>query len=279
MPKLIVAFMACLLMNLACFAADEPESELAKLQKAGFPFADLHAHLKGGLTIDDVLAMSRRNGVRYGIAPNCGVGFPITTDQGIHDFLEQMKGRPIYLGMQAEGREWVTMFSREAIAKFDYVFTDAMTFTDNNGRRTRIWIAEEVTIGDKQAWMDMYVEKIVGVMKEPIDIYVNATYLPKALTEEYDQLWTESRMRKVIEAAVKHDVAIEINAKMRIPNAAFIRMAKQAGVKFTFGTNNGGKDDIGNYDYCVQMIKECGITPQDVFLPKPDGQKAIQRKK
>jgi hypothetical protein len=278
MLNVLVAAVVCLALGVACVAGEKPGGELARLQQEGFPFVDLHAHLKGGLSIDDVLALSARNGVKYGIAPNCGVGFPITDDAGIYEFLEQMKGKPVYLGMQAEGREWVTMFSREAIAKFDYVFTDAMTFTDHEGRRVRIWIAEEVRIGDKQAWVDMYVDRIVGVMAEPIDIYVNATYLPRAIAGEYDQLWTEARMKRVIDAAVKNDVAIEINAKMRIPNAAFIKMAKSAGVKFTFGTNNGGRDDIGNYDYCVRMIRECGITKEDLFLPRPEGQKAIQRK-
>jgi len=31
----------------------------------------------------------------------------------------------------------------EAIEKFDYVFTDAMTFTDEKGRRNRIWIKKK----------------------------------------------------------------------------------------------------------------------------------------
>jgi hypothetical protein len=37
-----------------------------------------------------------------------------------------MKVTPIYLAMQAEGREWGTCFEG-SIEKFDYVFTDAMT--------------------------------------------------------------------------------------------------------------------------------------------------------
>jgi hypothetical protein len=28
----------------------------------------------------------------------------------------------------------------------------------------------------------------------------------------------------------------------------------------------------------VQMVKECGLTWQDMFLPKPEGEKAIQRR-
>jgi hypothetical protein len=27
------------------------------------------------------------------------------------------------------------------------------------------------------------------------------------------------------------------------------------------------------------MVKECGLTPQDIFIPKPEGEKAAQRRK
>ena len=46
----------------------------------------------------------------------------------------------------------------------DYVFTDAMTFTDKRGKRIRLWIRKEVQIDDKQDFMDMYVDKIVTIL-------------------------------------------------------------------------------------------------------------------
>ena len=56
------------------------------------------------------------------------------------DYLNEMRSQPFILGMQAEGREWITTFSPETLKEFDYVFTDALTFKDNKGRRTRLWI-------------------------------------------------------------------------------------------------------------------------------------------
>ena len=242
--------------------------QIASLHRRNFPLVDFHVHLKGGLTLEDALANSRKTGINYGIAPNCGLGFPITDDEGIYRFLESMKGQPVFLGMQAEGREWVRLFSKEAIEKFDYVFSDAMTFTDDRGKRTRLWIKEEVEVRDKQAFMEMYVDRILGVLNdEPIDVYVNPTFLPECIADEYDALWTEPRMQKVIEAAVRNAVAIEINARYRLPSVAFIKRAKQAGVKFAFGTNNGGKE-LGRLEYCLEMIEACGLTAQDMFMPK-----------
>ncbi|MFI5379001.1 MAG: family 16 glycoside hydrolase [Tepidisphaerales bacterium] len=260
--------------------AEEPYPDLLQYHMSNFPLIDLHSHLKGGLTLDDVLLLSRKTGINFGIAPNCGIGFPITDDKGIYDFVAALKGKPVFVGMQAEGREWVKAFSAQAIAQFDYVFTDAMTFTDDRtGKRTRLWVDGEFEVGDKQQFMDMLVGKIQGIVgNEPIDIYVNATFLPKPIADEYDQLWTRERMQKVADALAKNGVAMEISARYKIPSAAMIKIAKQAGVKFTFGTNNAGKDDLGVPDYCLRMVKECGLTSKDFFIPSPDQPKAIQRK-
>ncbi|MHC4177114.1 MAG: family 16 glycoside hydrolase [Planctomycetota bacterium] len=246
---------------------DQRYSEILRLHRGNFPLIDFHVHLKGGLTVEGTLANSRRVGINYGIAPNCGLGFPITDDAGIDKFLQAMKGRPVFLGMQAEGREWVKMFSKEAIEKFDYVFTDAMTFTDERGKRVRLWVKQEVHIDDEQAFMEMYVDRILSVLDdEPIDIYVNPTFLPPQIAERYGELWTEERMDRVINAAVKNKVAIEINARYRLPSPKFIKRAKKAGVKFAFGTNNSGRD-LGRLEYCLDMIKECGLNARDMFIP------------
>jgi hypothetical protein len=244
----------------------------------GFPIVDYHVHLKGGLTLAEAVAVSQRRGVKFGIAENCGVGFPTTDDDALQAFLQKMEGQPVYKAMQAEGREWVRLFSPEMIARFDYVFTDAMTFTDQRGKRTRLWIPDEVQVDDKQAFMEMLVDKIVTILNtEPIDIYVNPTFLPACIADEYDALWTDGRMAKVIDAAVKNDVAIEINARYRIPSERFIRKAKAAGATFTFGTNNTGRD-LGQLAYCRMIARRCGLTAEDMFVPKPDGRKPIQTK-
>ena len=121
---------------------------------------DYHVHLKGGWTLEQALDNSRHMGIEYGIAVNCGKGFGVTDDAGLRGFLATMKDQPCFIGMQAEGREWVKMFSPEAVAQFDYVFSDAMTFTSDDGRRMRLWIKEEVgEIGDTERFMDMVVDR------------------------------------------------------------------------------------------------------------------------
>ena len=258
---------------------DDLYRDVIPLATENVPVVDYHVHLKGGLTIDQALANARRLGINYGVAINCGQGFPVHSDDSVQQYLDSMKGQPCFIALQGEGREWMTLVSPESVARFDYVFTDAMTFTDDKGKRMRLWIDEEVgAIPDAQAFMETYVDRIQKVMREPIDIYANPTFLPRQLASDYESIWTPERRHKVIAAAIENDVAIEINNRYKIPSASFIKEAKAAGAKFSFGTNNADAE-LGRLEYPIQMAKECGLVWQDIFVPRPAGQKKIQTAK
>jgi hypothetical protein len=233
-----------------------------------FPITDLHIHLKGNFTLDDAVKKSAAEKINYGIAFNCGYKFPIHSDAQIDSVVQLMKNYPqFYMAMQAEGREWVDIFSRESMDKFDYVFTDGMTFTDAKGRRNRIWIKEETWIDNEQEFMDYLVKTIVKILnEEPIQIYVNPTYLPEQMADRYDTFWTEERMEMVINAARKNNIAIEINNRYRIPSYEFLKRGKKAGVKFTVGTNNKDENFTGA-EYAREIITKLNLKQEDIYLP------------
>jgi hypothetical protein len=248
-------------------AADEQNDDIIRLQQANFPVIDYHVHLKGW-NQNQAMEHSRKAGIFYGIAPNCGIGFPITSDDDIHTYLDTTKNLPCFQAMQGEGREWPSTFSENAREQFDYVFTDAMTFTDHKGRRTRLWIPDEVRIDiPQERYMDIIVDRIVKVLREePINIYVNPTFVPDQMMPDYDKLWTDARINQVIEALVTKQIALEINARYRLPGEKIIRAAKEAGIRFAFGTNNANPD-MGKLEYCIEMMKKCGITERDMYFP------------
>ena len=144
----------------------------------------------------------------------------------------------------------------------------------------RLWIPAEVgTIADTTEFMDTLVERTVGILeREPIDIHVNPTFLPEAIAKDYDRLWTDERIGKVVMAAAKNGVAVEINNRYRLPSARVLKMAKEAGCRFTFGTNNAGANDLGRCEYGLQMVEECKLGWQHFFVPGGWGPKAVERK-
>lgn len=260
--------------------ADDTYKALLRLSRENYPVVDFHTHLKGTLTLEQALEKSRRDGIYLGIAVNGGKGFPIETDAGVEAFRKEMEGQPAFIAMQAEGREWLNLFTPEAVARFDYVFTDSMTWTDDNGKRMRLWIKDEVgEIPNPGRFMDTLVARTESILHtEPIDIYVNPTFLPEVIAADYDNLWTEARMRRVIAAAKENQVAIEINNRYRIPSERFLRIAKDEGVLFTCGTNNAAAEDLGRMEYCLEMIDQLELKWQHFWVPSVYGEKAVLRK-
>jgi len=249
---------------------------------ADIPLVDYHVH-RDGTTLERLLEISRKRGVKFGIVEHAGKkenNYPITlaSDDELKSYIASLEGKPVYKGVQAEYLDWMSCFSKEAVAQLDYVLSDAMTIRGPDGRRLKMW-SPQFKVGDPERFMDQYAEFHVEVMAtEPIDILANTTWLPKAIEKQYDRLWTPKRFRKVIDAAIKYGVALEINSQYLVPRLPLLRMAKEAGVTFSFGSNIRGPN-VGKLDYCVEMIKAVGLTRRDMFTPAPSGKKPIQVRK
>ena len=251
---------------------DEQNDPVIRLQQRNFPLIDYHVHLKGGLTKDMAHAMSMNYGINYGVAPNAGeggVGRMLADDEEVYEYYDEVKDMPFLRGVQGEGRRWTMTFSQEALGVFDYLFTDAMTIVDHKGRLSRIYRPEEAHYDgiDKEQYMDHLVDQTVKILtNEPADIYANPTYIPDDMASDYDRYWTDERVDRVLDVLEKYGIALEINARYRIPSFDIIRKAKERGIRFTFGTNNVDAD-FGRLEYCIEAIEECGLTPDDLWFP------------
>jgi histidinol phosphatase-like PHP family hydrolase len=247
---------------------------------------DFHVHLDNS-TIDKVLVLSRERHLKFGIVEHAGTKenqYPtiLSNDAELRRYLATLEGKPVFKGVQAEWTDWMSCFSPAALAQLDYVLTDAMTFPGKDGRRVKLWTADaaqQVDMTDQQAFMDRFADWHVEVMaREPFDILANTTWLPAGMIEQWELYWTPPRMKKVIEAALKYGVALEISGSYKLPKLPFLKLAKAAGAKFSFGSN-GRYPNMGKLEYCFEMARQLELSPADMFVPAPDGLKAFQRRK
>ena len=251
---------------------DEQNDGIIRLQQRDFPVIDYHVHLKGGLTKEMAIAKQMNYGINYGVAPNAGwggVGRMLLNDDEVYEYYDELKDEPFLLGVQGEGRKWNTTFSRKALGVFEYLFTDAMTIIDQKGRNSRIYRAEEVRMDGltEDQYMDVIVNETVRILEtEPADIYANPTYIPDCMNDEYDKFWTDERIDRVLDVLEKYHIALEINPRYKIPSIYVIKKAKERGIKFTFGTNNGDAN-FGRLEYALETVEECGITAEDMWFP------------
>ena len=248
---------------------DERNDVLIRLQQRNFPVIDYHVHVPRSMSLEDVLEKALADGFEYGIAINCGIGFAFQSDEQIKEYITATRHVPVFHAMQGEGREWTETFSKETRNMFDYVFTDALTFHDHQGRRTRLWVNNEVIIDiPEQEYMDMILERTIKTInEEPVDIYVNPTLLSTSMMDDYDKYWTDERVAQFVKALKDNNVALEINARYKLPSARIINAAKAAGVKFALGTNNGNVQQLDRLEYSLQMVEECGLTADDMWFP------------
>jgi histidinol phosphatase-like PHP family hydrolase len=273
----VMATAATLAAPARVFAAEAESPDTADI-----PLVDYHVH-RDGTTLEKLLEISRKRGVKFGIVEHAGKkenNYPIILagDDELKSYIASLEGKPVYKGVQAEYLDWMSCFSKEAVAELDYVLTDAMTIRGPDGRRLKMW-SPQFEVGNPERFMDQYAEFHEEVIaSEPVDILANTTWLPKAIEKQYDSLWTPKRFRKIVDAAIKYGVALEINSQYLIPRLPLLRMAKEAGVRFSFGSNIRGPN-VGKLDYCVEMAKALGLTRRDIFTPAPPGKKPIQVRK
>ena len=107
----------------------------------------------------------------------------------------------------------------------------------------------------------------LSILSEPISILANPTYLPVELASDYDRLWTEERMRRVISKAVARGIALEIQAESPYPRPKFLRLAKQMGAKFSFGTNNFD-DRPKDLTHWLDVITWIDLHGKDIWTPQ-----------
>jgi histidinol phosphatase-like PHP family hydrolase len=222
--------------------------------------------------------------MRFGILEHAGTKenqYPIvlSNDKELQDWIAKLEGKPVYKGIQAEFIDWMPCFSKDVLAQLDFVLTDAMTARDSNGKRVKMWMPG-FEPGEAQEFMDMLVKWTVEIIeREPLDIFSHALWIPRQFAADAEKLWTEKRTKPIINALKRTGTALEIDSGNRLPSLEFLKMAKEAKIKFTFGSNSGANGRMRAFDYSYEMARALNLKKEDMFVPAPKGRKPVQRRK
>jgi len=113
-----------------------------------------------------------------------------------------------------------------------------------------------------------YMKHTLNILStEPINIFGWPLFLPVCIARDYYSLWTENRMIQIISTAKEHNIAIEINDMAHTPHEKFIYMAKEQGLKFTFGSDSRNSN-AGRLEYCKAIAKKCNLKEEDFYIPE-----------
>ena len=251
---------------------DAFRAKVADTQARGLTLTDYHIHIRGGMTPDKAAQRQEASGIRSAVLENFGREWPLSNNVALASFIDacslaRANGQRLPVGIQVNDRDWFTQIDPAVLKRLDYVLADTMIMgVTADGKPRRLW-KPDVTIDDPEAWMKEYFAHNLRILDEPISILANPTYLPPCISNRYDQLWTEPRMRQVIAKAVAKGVALEVQAGSAYPKPAFLKLAKSMGAKFSFGTNNFD-DKAKDLSRWFEAIELLDLKPSDLALPK-----------
>jgi histidinol phosphatase-like PHP family hydrolase len=241
----------------------------AKPEVYDFPLTDLHCHLTQEFTIDNVMEIAKQRGVNFGIVDHPTV-WAIKDNADLEKYITKLRKYPVYIGLQPIEMGWSKKYSPELLAKIDYILMDPQIFRMKNGETLQIW-EFDTYVEDTEEFMETYMAHALDVLNnEPINIFGWPLFLPVCIARDYYTLWTEERMQKIISAAKNKNIAIEINDMSHTPHDKFILKAKQAGLKFTFGSDSRNPN-AGRLAYCKSVAKKCNLKKEDFYVPVKKG--------
>lgn len=242
--------------------------EMTRIRAKGLTLVNHHLHIRGGMTVEKAVERQEKSGILSSAIENQGREWPINSNEKLATFLDSCTkaagGKHIPIGIQVNDRDWFKQLDPALVKRLDFVVADTMIFgVTPEGKPQRLWLPG-LKIDDAEKWMDGYVKHNLQILGEPISILANVTYLPPCLADRYDELWTEQRMRAVIEKAIKNHIALEIQAEANFPKPRFLKLAKQMGATFSFGTNNFD-DKVKSLARWFEAIEWLELTPEDLW--------------
>jgi putative hydrolase len=174
----------------------------------------------------------------------------------------------VYIGCEADimsvGRGLVTS---ELIKKTDFIMVAANHFVDPA-------ISQPASRDNKDVARHFLEMFTYAVSLENVDVIAHPLFvMPNSYDLLAPSLLTEKELAPAIDLAVKNNIAMEISrralSKKQMPFLlSFYRLCKEAGLKFSIGSDAHKLSDVGRTIRVEPLINELGLSDEDIWLPQ-----------
>ena len=242
---------------------------------------DLHVHTTmsdGELSLEEVVALAEERGVTVGIADHIStrnVERFVATESKLSSYLAAVSSAPVFCAGEFC---WCDPFSThlpaEVMDRFDYRIGSNHGFSLPDGTWATPWWTElpDPWGARPQEVMEHMVRNLCDLVRVmPIEIVAHSTFSPAALLElepDVHEWWTEEREDRFLEALLESEVAMEISNRYRLPHDRLLRKGKEAGIRFSLGSDGHTSTQIARLDWAVETARRVGITAADLFSPE-----------
>jgi hypothetical protein len=122
-------------------------------------------HLSEEINLQQLAKSSQESGCKYGIVEHPGPRYSkMVDDASLNAYIDQLSHYGFFKGVQPVDLGWRKLFSKEALARLDYILMDALEIPDQKGGYAIIW-RDDFSVDDAKAFMARYVEFYVQVLR------------------------------------------------------------------------------------------------------------------
>ncbi|MQA89586.1 MAG: hypothetical protein GEU90_05060 [Gemmatimonas sp.] len=239
---------------------------------------DLHVHTNmsdGDLSLEELVGVANRLGVTIGVADHVSSrnrAMFVSDRVRLEAYLDTLDAAPV---LRSAELCWCDPFGSEIAESLrgqcDYLVGSNHGFPLPDGTFASPWWRELPTPwGERpQELMEVMVRNLCDmVARMPIDIAAHPTFMPAALLaieDDVEAWWISEREDRFIEAALANDVAFEISNRYRLPHDRFLRKAREAGARFSLGSDGHHADQVARLDWAVAAASRAEVTDRQLF--------------
>lgn len=239
-------------------------------------YYDLHTHTThsdGQGTVAELFETAERKGYGLGVSDHLYCG-GMDTAKEVLAYLEELEQYPVLKGCEANIGEPYSS-DEKMISRFDYVIASVHSAPDLMGKMLPLNLYFGDRAGENRSWnnpfcmgkSEKYLSALLPIIEhnmqtQRMDIYGHCTVLPFYEHLSGSQFLIDWE-NELIALCKKYKIALEISGLWKEPGLAMICRAKEAGIKFTLGSDCHMRPDICNLDYAIDMVNKAGLTEAD----------------
>jgi histidinol phosphatase-like PHP family hydrolase len=241
---------------------------------------DLHSHTTmsdGALGLEEVVRLAEERGVAIGISDHVSTRNPerfVSTLPRLRDYLDALDRFPVFRSAEfcwCDG--FYAAIPDELMRRFDYRIGSNHGFALPDGSLGSPWWKTLPDLWNDRPGelMELMVSNLCDLVRAmPIEIVAHPTFMPVAFfsfENDVHAWWTEEREDRFIDAVVESGVALEISNRYRLPHDRLLRKAREAGARFSLGSDGHDARQVARLDWAVETARRVGITDSDLFSP------------
>ena len=239
---------------------------------------DLHAHTTfsdGLLSVAEVAAAAAARGVRPTVADHLSrcVSQAVKSVEGVRDYLDALEGQPV---LAAGEFCWHDTLWRELpddlVRRFSHRVGSLHAVELPGGGELHMFARGWPRGLTPDAYIDAHVDALERFAREmPVDILAHPTLLPIPLrTRPLEELWTEPREERAVEALRAAGIAFELSNRYRV-HERFARRAAERGVRLALGSDGHTAEQMADLAWPLALARSLGVADADLYDPTVHG--------